>query len=488
MQMFKRRPSERRKFLVQNLDLVAATGVEDARWEPFQIAHLDDDGKFRIERKSRQIAWSWLVAAEAVAEAILEGRETIFVSINLEEATEKIRYAGQVYDSLRIAGLPAVKKRSALRLELSNGARLQSLPARPPRGRARSTVILDEFAHTRYDRAIYTAALPVTSKGGRIRIGSSTAGAAGVFWEVDTEALRRYPGYNRSLTPWWRTWAFCIDPYRAELASRRLDMEELVRQFGRDRIVEIFDNMILEDFLQEYCGHYVDEAAAWITWQQIKDAQDAELTCTLASGRKNDLEAAFSSIYATQQLIKEGKVEGTLAAGVDIGRTRNATEVFFVGESTTGQYPLRLAITLENVEFSDQEEIMARALRVLPVSRMLIDRNGIGRNLAENLSRRYPGVARGVDYTNNLKQLWATDAKMLIEKRRTPLPVDRNIAYQIHSIRRLPTGSGNMRFDTDANEKHHADKFWAWATGVHAAYRADLLSDSNAISGRIPTG
>ena len=81
-------PSLRRLFLVDFLDMEAATGVTGARWEAFQLAHLDDDGTFRIENKSRQIAWSWLSAAEAIADAAgasITGtppRDSIFVSIN----------------------------------------------------------------------------------------------------------------------------------------------------------------------------------------------------------------------------------------------------------------------------------------------------------------------------------------------------------------------------------------------------------------------
>ena len=77
----------------------------------------------------------------------------------------------------------------------------------------------------------------------------------------------------------------------------------------------------------------------------------------------------------------------------------------------------------------------------------------------------------GVDFTNATKTLWATDAKMLIQNRRTPLPVDREIAYQIHSIKRLVTASKNLVFDTERNEKHHADKFWAWALALHGGYQ-----------------
>ncbi len=96
--------TERAEFLVDCLDLPAATQVDGAKWERFQIAHLNDDGLLRIEDKARQIAWSFTVAAEAVAVAVLEGESTIFVSINLEEAREKTRYAKSVRENLTIGG------------------------------------------------------------------------------------------------------------------------------------------------------------------------------------------------------------------------------------------------------------------------------------------------------------------------------------------------------------------------------------------------
>ena len=100
---------------------------------------------------------------------------------------------------------------------------------------------------------------------------------------------------------------------------------------------------------------------------------------------------------------------------------------------------------------------------------MLIDQNGIGNQLAEGLSNRYPGKAEGVLFTNASKGLWATDTKMLVQQRKTPIPVDRDLAYQVHSIKKLVTASKNLVFDTDTNEKHHADKFWAWALALAAA-------------------
>lgn len=460
-------------FLIEHLDLEAATQVEGARWEPFQLAHLGDDSTFRIEAKSRQIAWSWLSAVEGLAEAILDARSSIYVSINQDEAQEKIRYAKQALEALTPSVRPQLARDSLSLLELSNGARLISLAARPPRGKARANVYLDEFAHVRDDKPIYTGALPVLSKGGRLRIGSSPLGASGLFWEVFSEKLRPYPGYTRAATPWWRVAAFCADVALARRLAPTLPTARRVARFGTDRLKAIHANLPEEDFQQEYeCG-FVDEATAWIAWEEIKAVQDADLHWTAASG----VDAAYRAIDDLATLVGQVKIEQAFGGGLDIGRTRNTTELFFVGISTLGSYPLRLSVTLDNVAFDDQAAVLAYAMGHLPIAAVLIDRNGIGMQLAENAARDWPGKARGVDFTLATKLLWASDAKMLVQQRKTPLPVDRELAYQIHSIKRMVTAARNLVFDTARNEKHHADKFWAWALALAAA-KQPVTTDS----------
>lgn len=470
--------SERAEFLVDNLDWAAATGVDDARPEHFQLSLWSDDSTFRIENKSRQIAWSWALSADFLADAILSGRDGIFVSINLEEAKEKIRYAKAIYENLRLDGLPKLVRDAQLNLELSNGARLTSLPSKPARGRARSNVGLDEFAHAQRDRQIYTGSLPVISKGGRLRIGSSPMGASGIFWEVFSQSMRPYPGYVRRATPWWHVYSFCTNVREAARLAPAMPTAQRVELFGNDRIKAIFANMPLEDFQQEYETLFVDETTAWITWDEIRHAQDGDLDCFVAESRDTYSQAITDAVNELAAAVVAGTVEPVFTGGMDIGRTRNTTEIFLVGLSTTGHYPLRLMLTLDNMKFEDQLSALYYMLRRLPVAVLLIDQNGIGRNLAESAMAAYPIRVAGVDFTNATKTLWATDAKMLIQNRRTPLPVDRELAYQIHSIKKLVTLSRNLVFDTARNEEHHADKFWAWALALHGAYqRPQMLGE-----------
>ena len=87
-------------------------------------------------------------------------------------------------------------------------------------------------------------------------------------------------------------------------------------------------------------------------------------------------------------------------------------------------------------------------------------------SLAEAMERAYPGKAEGQNFTSATKLLWSTDVKKLIQQGKVSIPVDRDLAYQIHSIKRMKTANNNLIFDTDANEKHHADQYWAWALAL----------------------
>lgn len=461
----------RAQFLVDNLDLAAASGIPTARWEHFQLAHLQDNSLFRIENKARQIAWSFLAAAEAVADAVLHGTSSAFISLNLDEAQEKIMYALSVYRNLRISGLPEIINESSTRLmfrRLGEDVRILSLPHKPARGKARMNLYLDEFAHGQHDKAVYRGSLPVVSKGGRLRMGSSPMGASGVFWEIDTESLKKYPGFTRKRTPWWEVYAFCTNPHEARQQAPALTTAQRVGKYGEEVIRAIFANMPREDFQQEYECMYVDESVAWITWDEIKRVQDPALVCETATARGTNLEPVYTAVDKLAEHLAFSRVELAFAGGYDVGRTRNASELFLTGRSPySEQRPLRLALTLEAMPYDEQLAVINYVMVRLPVVSMLIDKNGLGNNLAESAEKEHPYKAQGVNFTNQSKVIWATDAKMLISQGKTPLPAEREIAYQIHSIKRKVTAAKNMVFDTERNEKHHADKFWAWALSIY---------------------
>jgi phage FluMu gp28-like protein len=452
------------------IDLEAASGIPGAKWESFQLRFLNNQTRWGIDVKSRQIAWSFTAALDAVLDAILvPDTAHLFVSINLDEAREKIRYAKAIIEAIDAPARPKLTRDSQTEIEFANGSRLISHPCRPPRGKPRARIYLDEMAHypEGMDREIYRAALPATVKGdGYIRIGSSPLGARGLFWEIVTESLRKYPGYDghRRYIPWWRVGALCKDVRLAASVVPAMPTAERVAAFGTPALIDIFENMFLEDFCQEYECAWVDEATAWISWELIQRNQGAEHLWWHAKSTTE----ALALIPEILTAIRDRRCEAALAGGIDVGRKHDLTEFMVVGRGTTEALPLRLSVSLDRVPYDEQQGCFQQLITRLPFTQVYVDQNGIGAQLAENL-RRLTGKAQGVDFTNPSKEVWAVGARLQFERGHAPIPLDRDLAYQLHSIKKKVTAAKHNTFDTESNEKHHADKFWALALAYSAA-------------------
>ncbi len=457
-------------FLVEYLDLPTATGIPDAQWEVFQLEFLNNRSTLTIDRKSRQIGWSWTAAADAVATSCISpGTPNLFVSINLDEAREKVRYARAIIEALDADVRPGLRIDNQFELEIDNTSRLISHPCRQVRGKAKANVYLDEFAHYPHDRQIYGSALPVITRGGSIRIGSSPLGAGGMFWEIYDESLRSYPGYDRSMIPWWHIEPMCSNVEEAVKFAPHMSTEERVEVFGSERLLLIFENLPLEDFQQEYECAWVDESVAWISWDVIKRNQAEDADGNLWFRESSTLEGALAIIDELAEAFARGEIRGALVGGMDIGRRRNLSEIVLLSKGDGARTPYRLGISLAQAEFEDQESVIIKLLKKLPVVAFAIDETGIGMQLAENMRKRFPGKVHGESFTNPSKEIWSVDLKVKMEKRLVPIPLTRELAYQIHSIKKKITATKHSVFDTERNEKHHADKYWALALAVYAS-------------------
>lgn len=488
----KQKPTDRLIFLIEFMDLAEATGDPKAKWEWYQLQFLNNRSILSCDIKSRQVGWSFIAAAEAVAEAVLRPRSTvIFVSVTQVEAAEKVRYANYCIEALDEEVRPKKLIDNRTEIELDNGSRIVSHPCRPPRGKARARVYLDEFAHYPRDEEIYTAAVPIITRGGVIRIGSSPLGAQGLFWEIFTEAIQSYPGYKRMSVPWWTVDHLCHNTKLARLDARMMGTVERVDTFGTDRLTHIFENMPLEDFQQEYECDWSDESVAWITWEEVKrnqvEAQMGLLPNRTVQVGSGDLLEAELAIDEVANWCKRGEISQVLVGGMDVGRKKNLSEIVFLGlpkKNEQERWPLHLGISLDRLEFEDQKHIIRQCMNKLPVRRFLIDDMGIGMQLAEDMISQYPSRIDGFTFTNESKQEMAVNVKLRMQKGLSPIPLDRSYAYQFHSIKRMVTPGKRLVFDVERNEKHHADKFWAFALAHEASVETfDVGIGSNILSG-----
>ncbi len=419
---------------------------------PYQEEQLRCKSKFTIDIKARQTGWSFNAASDALARSLMEIRAmNIFISVNLEEAKEKIRYASAIYEELPAAcKIPLITDKKQ-ELEFANGSRIISHPCREPRGKTKATIWLDEFAHYKNAKAIYAATVPILVRGGgQLHVGSTPMGKLGLFAEIALEAVRRYPGYVRIWTFWWDCRHFTqkplSDPERVLIAG--LPTHDRVYQYGNSAIISIYENMDEDEFRREFECLFLDEASAYIPFEIITAAQDHHLEL----------------VNNVDDLLKAQK--GMLFGGYDVGRTGDASELLIV-DKVENKFFTRLMITLKNAPYSEQKELLGLFMKA-GLHRLAIDKTGIGDNLSEDLEKEFGGRVERIHFTSGNKELLASNFKKEIEKRNLIIPANRDLIQQIHSIKRIITATNNVRFDCEKNEKHHADKFWALALALWA--------------------
>ncbi|MEM4298439.1 MAG: terminase family protein [Nitrososphaerota archaeon] len=476
--------------LLRALDLDGVFNAEGARLEHFQWDFLLDIGRFRIDLKARQVGWSFVSALDAVLDALLiENYTAIFVSKNLEDAQEKIRYAHAIlrhFDwkkaeeatGLDFGWLLHFEPRNAFFVKFPNGSRLISHPSNPPRGRAGS-VYLDELAHCQRDYEIYQAALPMISRGGKkLRIGSTPLGDRGIFWEIYTQSVRKFAGFRRARIPWWSASFLCTHPQEATRAIEEegVPIEEAVYRWGTAILKEIYGASVYEDFLQEYCCQFLSERGAFIPWELIVKAQAVEevnyetgkVRSSLWYRVAKGVDEALRAPLALEEAIEQGKVGSSLYGGFDVGRVHDLSELALV-EYRDGHIFYRLRVSLRGASFADQERILGLAMQKLPIASLWVDKTGIGMHLVERLVAAGGGLVRGVWFTNEVKTKVAHLAKKVFQDGKITIPPDSDLAQQIHSIE--PRGGAGkwMKLDVKDRKGHHGDAFWALALALGAA-------------------
>jgi phage FluMu gp28-like protein len=417
--------------------------------EDYQRRFMLNRSRFRCVEKARQTGYSWVFAAEAVARCHLRPAHTaIFVSYNLGDAVEKVRYARMLAEALPDGFRKDTSEDAKTHVSFKDPgtgstSRILSHPSRAPRGKG-GDVYLDELAHYQNDVAVYkgTTALITRHPTAQLTICSTPAGRRGVFWEVAREETeKRYPEYFRQRVPWWLSRHYCKDPLAAvndNIATMPTDTR--IEKWGLPPIHEQRQSLLLDDFRQEFEVEYIDERHSFYPWEYL-----------LGCAKDVNLEQGFHN----------WTVRGRLTAGYDVGRVRDLSALC-ITEEIEGHTFVRYMRTWQRAPFPEQHAVLMECLDALPIARLSIDQNGLGRMLAEQLAEQYGDRVRPENFTLQNKEIWATDLKIMLENKSITLPRDRELLTQMHSIRRVVVG-GKPRFDAETNARHHGDLYWALA-------------------------
>lgn len=434
----------------------------------FQAKYLDDfSTKWLITDKARQIGWSQSISFRAIARAIAIPRyKKVFCSLNLDDAREKIEYANELYDAIgEIETVPAKLEDRKMSIKLANGSRLVSMFS--PRGKARADISLDEFAHYQNARKVYSAALPIMiHKGSQIDIGSTTLHSQTLFKQIFRGDGGQYKKWTRLQIFWWDSPMHCVDVKVAREEAPLLATKDRIEEFGSVSLKEIFENMPLEDFQQEFELTEMDDELALLPWDLIH-------ACT-PTGKESE-KMRFYNVESLSEATKGHQLFG----GFDVGRWHDRSELT-IFEDVDGVLIERYLLSLKRMAFERQEEIIDAVCSLPNMARFEIDATGMGEQIAENAEHRHPGVAKAIKFSHPMKATLATTTKKYMEKGIVKFYPDRNRIYQMHSIKKEISRHGNVIYAVDKSvtetgkEKHHGDAFWSRALAIHS--HADMYA------------
>lgn len=466
--------------------------------EPITLDFWQDDfiknrNRYICLLKSRQTGFSFAVAIKGLVKALDPARHDYtkqFVSYNMDDAQEKIRYAKEFYESIPDKYKKKIKHMTTTMIEFedynsNSTSRLISLPCRPPRGK-NGDVCLDEYGiyTPRLSKEVYTAASFCTLRHGCIEIGSTPLGTIGRFYEICTDK-QGYPGYDRYFIPWWYANVMCKDVKAAVVEAKDLTTQERVERFGTDKLLDIYRNTTLEDFQQECECTFIDSAASYISLDLIYAntpgrregdvmPADESISDEEYSGYNFEIKSYSDadSLIAEYNPLKHGE---PLFMGYDIAKNRDATAIYILGK-IHGKKRGVMRFEKNSVSFEEQKDIVRKLMKSLPIYRACIDCTGMGSPIYEELHKEFGDRIEGITFTLQSKETLAMGVKFGLERNEFELENDRDFHAQIHSIKRMPSTGGSFRYDAERNERGHADSFWAWALANHAAADAKKMN------------
>jgi phage FluMu gp28-like protein len=403
---------------------------------PYQRRWIEDKCRFKIWLASRQIGKSFATALEGVDDGMERRTSWVYLSRGERQSKELAEKAKTHIDAYRVAAealeddffLGDGSKVTQLEYRLPNGSRHIFLPANPDTARGyTANVVLDEFAFHKDSRAIWTALYPSITRNPslKIRVISTPNGKVGKFFELWDESRDEASVWSRHRT----------DIYDAVADGLDIDPEEL-RAGLKDELA----------WQQEYELQFLEETTAYLNYELISSCEDAGATID----------------GVTRELLTGGDVY----LGFDVGRRRDLSVIWLL-EKVGDVYWTRRVILLRNTPFSVQREVLYDLLPL--VRRACIDETGIGMQLAEEAREKFGYKIEGVTFTNAVKSDLATTMRRGFEDKTVRIPIERDIRDDLHSVRRIVTSAGNIRFDAEADANGHADRFWALALALHAA-------------------
>lgn len=395
----------------------------------YQQAWVEDKTRFKIALKARQTGFSFAVALEVVFDCAEHRATWVLLSRGerqskelMEKVSMHARALGIACQELETTFQIDDKDIKQLEVHFPNGSRVIGLPANPDTARGFSgNVVLDEFGFHADSRKIWTALYPTITRGYKLRVISTPNGKSNKYYELWSDTTGTWSHHR-------------VDIYDAKEQGLDVNIEELRAGCESE-----------DDWLQEFCCEFIDEAGAFLTYELITPCEE-DMVLEIPEGFE------FSN---------------DLYLGVDIGRKRDLTVMWLV-EKLGDVYWTRLVKRMEKAPFRVQGDELHALLKLPRIRRCGIDATGIGAQLAEEAKDAFGSLVEDVTFTEAVKQELAVTTRRRFEDRQVRIPSERRVREDLHSVKKVTTAAGHIRYDAERNDSGHADHFWALALALHA--------------------
>jgi phage FluMu gp28-like protein len=415
---------------------------------PYQQRWLNDNSKVKIWEKSRRIGATYVQSYEDVRDCISKKVPSVwFSSADESAAKEYILYCEKWTKLFNIAAKPlgnividSEKDIKAFVIEFSNGTKIHALSSNPKGFRSKGgKVILDEFAHHDSQDELWKAARPCVTWGFPLRILSTHNGKNCRYYKFIEQVIKGKLRWSLHTTPI----QLAVEEGLVDKIYGRKTTDEEKQNWIKEQREDCFDEYT---WLQEYCCEAIDETSSFLTYELIN-------TC--------ELDDLYKDLF---------DITGDIFVGMDIGRKKDLSVIWILELLGNVKYT-RFIKEMEKTPFHIQEEILSNILKHRNLRRCCIDSTGLGMQLAETAQRKFGQYkVEPITFTNKVKEELAYNLRINFEDKTVYIPGEHEIREDLHSIRKITTTAGNIRFDVEKSEASgHADRFWALALALQAA-------------------
>lgn len=414
---------------------------------PYQKLWLADKSKIKIAEKSRRVGWTFVQAFEDVLDCVEKTVPKVwFSSVNELAGKEYIDYCKSWAISMNIAcedlGEKVIDEKDgvkALTVKFENGTFIYALTSNPAGFRGKQgKIILDEFAHHKDQNELWRAAQPCLLWGFPMRIISTHNGKSGRYYKMIEDTKAQKNDFSLHTV----TLADAVEDGLADkITGRKLSKDEKSSWIESVR-KECGDE---GSWQQEYCCVPLDESSAFLSYELIESCKSDCL---------QDLSKTKDDLYLGRDMARKGDFT-----------------IIHVLERLGDVLYLRYKKEDKNRAFSDQEEDLFKLLKLPKMRRGCLDSTGMGMQPAEAAQKEFgEHKVEAVSFTQAVKEELAFGLLRKFQDKTIRIPDCKLLTEDLHSVKRMVTKAGNVRFDAERSETDgHGDRFWALALAVHAA-------------------